>query len=198
MSTESGAAISLSGNGVVSVFGTATGGFSGVSLGGSGTVTVHEGAAVTGVRHGIEATDIPYLREDLLYGQGDISIVSRGRVAATGTRANRHALQASISNPDSEKQYRDRCPRRRGRNAGWWSAAVFGWHHGLGSADVEIGANAVVRAKAASATGVSAGLSNNRNAEGRVVIRHAGAIEAGDHGIWRGPSGRAAPRSTAR
>ena len=67
--------------------------------------------------------------------------------------------------------------------AGWWSAAVYGWHGGLGSADVEIGANAVVRAKAASATGVSAGLYNNRNAEGRVVIRHAGAIEAGDHGI---------------
>ena len=189
--SSAGAAIELHGNGAVSVFGTATGGFpvvslhgsSGVSLHGSGTVTVHEGAAVTGTRHGIHATDIPNLREDLQYGQGDISIVSRGRVAATGTRANRHALRASISNPGSENDIEIDVLGGAVETAGWWSAAVYGWHGGLGSADVEIGANAVVRAKAASATGVSAGLYNNRNAEGRVVIRHAGAIEAGDHGI---------------
>ena len=183
VSSARGAAIELHGNGAVSVFGTATGGFSGVSLHGSGTVAVHEGAAVTGARHGIHATDIPNLREDLQYGQGDISVVSRGRVAATGTRANRHALRASISNPDSENNVEIDVLGGAVETAGWWSAAVYGWHGGLGSVGVEIGASAVVRAKAASATGVSAGLYNNRNAEGRVVIRHAGAIEAGDHGI---------------
>ena len=64
---------------------------------------------------------------------------------------------------------------------GWGARGLLGTHDGLGSVEVTTGAGMAIQAPFA--VGMEARVTNDANAAGRLVVTHAGAVEARDVGV---------------